>query len=1072
MPPAPCGHRSANTARTTAPYPANRTRNTTSCRPARALALAALFGMLSPALTAWSAVGAEPQTRHGQPPAEVRQCQVRPLNILLTNDDGYDTPGIIALHRALAAAGHAVRRIAPETNQSGGSASLSIRPVTVTPKGNADFPHVYAADATPATTVLLGQALFADQAVDLIVSGINAGANLGPATPISGTVGATIAGLQLLNPPVPGIAVSTDPLVTDPEHPDNLAHAAGIADFTARLIERLQQRHCGAHPVLPPNVALNVNYPPRAPEALRGVRWASQGASGSFALAFERAADGRFVPRMSPVPDALPDPAGDTSLYAEGFVTIVPIDGDYTATQETLTGDDLGGLVTSSDSSSVSSSASSLTPSVLAYPETKQIPVTLDYHGTPITDPYQWLESLDDPAVGAWVEAQNRVTRDHLRGLPLQTHFNARLTELWDFSRTGLPQIEAGQLFYSQNAGLERQAPIYRRSGSGGAPTLVLDPNAISADGAVSLASWSPAPDGQHLAYGLAEGGADWRTLRVRNLSTGQDLGDRVAWVRFSGIAWTRDGKGFFYSRYPEPPANKALEAALNHHAVWYHRIGTPQSEDIQIYARPDLPSWVMGAAVTEDGRYLLIMMSEGAGNRNRLYYADLGDPLKPRVSAPVRALIETDDAEYAPIGSVGSTLYLRTDRGSPNRRVVALTLDSARKSASSEDLRTVVPERREALESVSLIGGKLVAQYLVDAQSRLELIELDGTSLGPIPLPETGTVSAINGRGDTPELWYLFSSPLAPATVYRHDLQTGRSTPFEAPDVDFDVSPYVTTAGFATAPDGTKIPYFMTARRDLPRNGSHPTMLYGYGGFSISILPTWRTDVLAWLELGGVWVTASLRGGAEYGEAWHEAGMLARKQTVFDDFVAVAEHLVRERVTRPDRLGIMGGSNGGLLVGAVMNQRPDLFAVGLPAVGVMDMLRFDRFTGGRLWVSEYGSATNPDQFPILRAYSPLHNLRTGTCYPATLVITADHDDRVVPSHSYKYAAALQAAQGCARPTLIRVETSGSHGYSPTDKLIAERADQWAFAAAAVGLSPALETTGGSGGNGKRDGKP
>jgi len=688
-----------------------------------------------------------------------------------------------------------------------------------------------------------------------------------------------------------------------------------------------------------------------------------------------------------------------------------------------------------------------------AYPETKQVPVTLDYHGTPVTDPYQWLESLDDPAVGAWVAAQNKVTHAHLRGLPLQDHFNARLTSLWDFSRTGLPQIEAGQLFYNRNAGLERQAPIYRRVGPEGTPALVLDPNAISADGSLSLASWAPSPDGQHLAYGLAEGGADWRTLRVRNLSTGQDLDDRVKWVRFSGIAWTRDGKGFFYSRYPEPPANKVLEAALTHHAVWYHRIGTPQSQDIQIYARPDLPGWVMGAMVTEDGRYLLIMLSEGAGNRNRLYYADLVDPLAPRLAAPVQALVETDDAEYAPIGSVGSTLYLRTDRDAPNRRVVALTLEAADDTSSDADLRPVVPERSQALESVSLIGGKLVAQYLVDAQSRLELIDLNGESQGPIPLPDTGTVSAINGRADAPELWYQFSSPLNPATIYRHDLTTGKRAPFEAPKVDFDVSRYVTTPGFATASDGTRVPFFMTARRDLPRDGSHPTMLYGYGGFSISILPTWRTDVLAWLELGGVWVTASLRGGAEYGEAWHEAGMLARKQTVFDDFVAVAEHLVRERVTRPDRLGIMGGSNGGLLVGAVMNQRPDLFAVGLPAVGVMDMLRFDRFTGGRLWVSEYGSAGNPDQFPILRAYSPLHNLRRGTCYPATLVTTADHDDRVVPSHSYKYAAALQSAQSCNRPTLIRVETSGSHGYSPTDKLIAERADQWAFAAAAMGMS-------------------
>jgi prolyl oligopeptidase len=407
------------------------------------------------------------------------------------------------------------------------------------------------------------------------------------------------------------------------------------------------------------------------------------------------------------------------------------------------------------------------------------------------------------------------------------------------------------------------------------------------------------------------------------------------------------------------------------------------------------------------------------------------------------------------PIGNVGSTLFLRTDKDAPNRKVVAIDLDDP----AVRKLRPVIGESESAMESVALIGGELVAQYLVDVQSELHRYALDGTSQGVIELPGTGTVSGLSGRADQAGIWFVFNAPLSPATVYRHDPESGVSTPFDAPAVAFDAAPYQTTAHFARSKDGTRVPYFLTARKDLVRDGSHPTLLYGYGGFSVSTLPTWRTDVLAWLELGGTWVTASLRGGAEYGEAWHEAGMLERKQNVFDDFIAVAEDLVRTRVTGPEHLAIMGGSNGGLLVAAVMNQRPELFAAALPAVGVLDMLRFDRFTGGRLWVSEYGTATRSDQFAFLRAYSPLHNLRSGICYPATLVTTADHDDRVVPSHSFKYTAALQAVQDCARPVLIRVETAGSHGYRPTDRLIAERADQLAFAAAATGLRPSEEDT-------------
>jgi prolyl oligopeptidase len=685
---------------------------------------------------------------------------------------------------------------------------------------------------------------------------------------------------------------------------------------------------------------------------------------------------------------------------------------------------------------------------VVTYPPTTMGDVVEDYHGTNVADPYRWMEDLESPDVAAWIAAQNAVTDPYLAALPHRQALNDRLTTLWDYARVGLPTIESGRLFYARNSGLQRQAPVFMRTDPGGAPTLVIDPNTISEDGSLALQQYSPSPDANLLAYGLSEGGADWQTIRVRDIASGEDLSDEVRWMRFSDISWTKDAKGFFYARYPEPPRGRVLEAALSGHALYYHRVGTPQSEDLLVYERKDLSGWIIGGNVTEDGRYLLVTMFEGAGNKNRLYYADLRNPTSPDLAAPIRPVVETDDAEYAPIGNRGSVLFLRSDKDAPNRKVIAVDLRNIAPSA----WKTVVPEQGQALENVAVIGGRIVAQYLVDVQSRLRLFGLDGSDQGEIALPGIGTVGGLSGREDEPDVWYGFTSPLAPSTVFRYDPATKASTPFEAPMVPVDLSGFETRALFATSKDGTRVPFFLTARKDLVLDGGNPTMIYGYGGFSVSTLPTYRQDVPAWLEMGGVWVTASMRGGAEYGEAWHEAGMLDRKQNVFDDFIAVAEHLIRQKYTSPSKLGVMGGSNGGLLVGAVVNQRPDLYAVALPAVGVMDVLRYDRFTGGALWVPEYGSAQNPEQFPFLIRYSPVQNVKKGVCYPATLVTTADHDDRVVPSHSFKYAAAMQAAQGCGNPVLIRVEVSGSHGYRPTDKLIAERADQWAFAAAAMGI--------------------
>jgi prolyl oligopeptidase len=682
------------------------------------------------------------------------------------------------------------------------------------------------------------------------------------------------------------------------------------------------------------------------------------------------------------------------------------------------------------------------------YPETKKGDVVDDYFGTKIADPYRWMEDLDSKDVADWIAAENKVTFDYLGGLPLREPFRKRITELWDYPKVGIPIREGGRIFYRKNSGLQRQSVVYVRASLDAAPQVVVDPNALSPDGSLSLEQWQPSRDGRLVALGLSEGGADWRTVRIREVDGAKDLADEIKWVRFSDLSWTNDGKGFFYSRYPEPPKGKVLEAALKDQTIYYHRVGTPQSDDRLIYARSDLPTWFLSGAVTEDGRYLLVVMSKGSDNNNRLYYADLGDPAKPNIAAPIKPLIEDDDAEFAPFGSQGTVLFLRTDRGAPNRKVIAV--DVRRPQAAQ--WKDVLPEGKQAIESVSLIGGRVVAQYLVDVQSRIALYGTDGAPQGDVALPDTGTVTAISGREDSPELFFGFSSPLYPTTIFAYDPGSKMRTPFEAAKPPVDPAQYETKALFATSKDGTRVPLFLTWRKGLPLDGSHPTMMYGYGGFSISTLPTYRADVPAWLEKGGIWVFACMRGGAEYGEAWHKAGRLALKQNVFDDFIAVAEYLIKEKYTSPAKLGISGGSNGGLLVGAVEEQRPDLFAAALPQVGVMDMLRYDRFTGGSAWRTEYGSSTNADEFKFLIKYSPVQNVKPGACYPATLVTTADHDDRVVPSHSFKFTAAMQAAQSCDHPVLIRVETQASHGYRPTDKRIAELADEWAFAAGAMGL--------------------
>jgi len=677
----------------------------------------------------------------------------------------------------------------------------------------------------------------------------------------------------------------------------------------------------------------------------------------------------------------------------------------------------------------------------LAYPPTRAGDVVDDYFGRKIADPYRWLEDLESADTAAWVTAQNKVTFAYLESLPQREAIRKRLTELWDYQRTSVPLQEAGQLWFQQNSGLQRQAPLFRQADAKSKPEMVIDPNVLSPDGSVQMAQWSPSPDGRHLAYTLAKGGSDVQDVRVRNLATGKDLPSVVLNVKFTGLAWTQDGKGFFYSRYRGTEAQADFADAMEVHQVWYHRIdgGVP---DRLVFERPDYPKDFAGAELSDDGRWLFLGTASGSMG-NRLWIADLGSPTTPDLAAKPMVMAPEEDAFHDALGVIGDTVYLYTTFGAPKGRIVTAKVGESDRTK----WRTLVPEGKDAIleEGAVLVGDRIAVVYLADVQSRVRWFGLDGTPRGEIALPEPGSVTGIRGRNDGHELLFSFTSFLRPATVYRHDLKGTTLDAFHPPQSPFDASKYETRALFYTSKDGTRVPMFVTMKKGAKLDGSHPTMLFGYGGFNISVVPSFSPAIAGWLELGGVYAVANLRGGGEYGSDWHHAGTKERKQNVFDDFTAAAEFLVREKYTTPARLAIRGGSNGGLLVAAAMIQRPELFAVALPAVGVLDMLRYHKFSAGPFWAADYGSADDAKAVDYLLAYSPLHNLKPGTCYPATLITTADRDDRVVPSHSFKFAAALQKAQGCPRPTLIRVEVAGSHGYRPTDRVIAEFADIWAF---------------------------
>jgi prolyl oligopeptidase len=697
--------------------------------------------------------------------------------------------------------------------------------------------------------------------------------------------------------------------------------------------------------------------------------------------------------------------------------------------------------------------ASALAATPILYPSAERGAVTDNYYGTTVADPYRWLEDLDGAATQTWVEAQNRLTFGFLATLPQRDRFKARLTELWNYPKFGLPQKEGGLYFFTKNEGLQNQGVLYVQPTLTAEPRVLLDPNTLAKDGTVALTATAVSADGQWLAYGTAAAGSDWNEFRVRSVATAQDTTDVIKWVKFSGLAWTRDSKGFFYSRYDEPAkageGNGKTFSALANQKVYYHRLGTPQSEDRLIAAVPEEPKWFVVANVTDDGRFVVINLRRGSSSENLVRYIDLGDPMAPRLDAPVVKLIDTWQAKYTLVGSDGPTLYFRTDLGAPRLRIVAVDT----RKPQPEQWRTIVPEGPDVLEAATVVGGKIVVKTMHDAANRVLVYAKDGQALGEIPLPGSGlgSVGSLSGRVDEPELFYSFTSFTTPPTIFRHDLATGKSETFRSPKVAFDAALYETKQVFYKSKDGTRVPMFVTHKKGLKLDGTTPTLLYAYGGFDISLTPSFSVSNLVWLEQGGIYAVPNLRGGGEYGREWHEAGTKERKQNVFDDYIAAAEWLIANRYTSSAKLVLSGGSNGGLLVGAVVNQRPDLARVAWPAVGVMDMLRFHKFTVGYAWVSDYGSSDTPEGFKYLSAYSPLHTVKSGANYPAVLVTTADHDDRVHPGHSFKYTAALQAAvagNAAAGPALIRIETKAGHGAGkPTTKIIEEAADKMAFAA-------------------------
>jgi prolyl oligopeptidase len=682
------------------------------------------------------------------------------------------------------------------------------------------------------------------------------------------------------------------------------------------------------------------------------------------------------------------------------------------------------------------------------YPPTREVDHVDDYHGVKVRDPYRWLEAdvRQSKDVAEWVAAQNRTTFAFLKSIPEREAIKKRLTDLWNYEKVSAPQRVGPRYVFSKNDGLQNHSVYYTRETLDGPSRLLLDPNTWSRDGTVALAGMEFTIDGQYLAYGISEAGSDWSRWKVMYVADRHVLGDDIRWIKYGGVSWTRDNKGFFYSRYPEPKPGEKYQGLPLNQKLYYHRLGTPQSEDVLVYHQPEQPTRGIYGQVTDDGNYLIIDVSDGTTSRkNRVYYKNLQEPY----GLPM-VLIDNFDSVNSFIYNDGPVFYFRTDLSAPRGRVVAIDI----RHPDSKAWKDIVPEEKSTLQSAGFVGNLLICRYLKDARTQVKMYRLDGRPVREVELPGIGTATGFDGRPQDTETFYTFTSFHVPGRIYRHDLITGRSTLFHEPKTRFNPDDYEVHQVFYKSKDGTRVPMFISHKKGLQLDGNNPTLLYGYGGFNISMTPVFRISALAWMEMGGVYAVANIRGGGEYGRQWHRAATRLNRPKAYEDFIAAAEWLIAHKYTRSERLAIQGGSNGGLLVGAVMCQRPDLFGACLPAVGVMDMLRFHKFTAGRFWVDDYGSSDNPEEFKVLFSYSPYHNLKPGTRYPATLVTTADHDDRVVPAHSFKFAARLQKCQEGRAPVLIRIETRAGHGAGrPTTMAIEEVADQWAFLVKNLGIT-------------------
>lgn len=678
------------------------------------------------------------------------------------------------------------------------------------------------------------------------------------------------------------------------------------------------------------------------------------------------------------------------------------------------------------------------------YPVARKSDQTDVYPGAKVSDPYRWLEEPDSPETREWIAAENDITSGYLRGIPQRDAFRKRVEALWDYEKYGVPYQRGGRYFITRNDGLQNQAVLYVMDGLHAKPRLLLDPNTLSKDGTVAVDSYSVSEDGKRLAYSLAASGSDWVEWRVRDVASGEDLPDHLKWSKFSGAAWAHDGSGFYYNRYAEPEAGKQLEQANYNQMVYFHRIGAGQAADTLVYQRPDHKEWMFGAEVTDDGRYLVLSVAKDTGARNAVFVKDLQRP-----DNGFAEVLPDFDAQYSLIGNEGTQFWFQTNGGAPLGKVIAIDIAKP----ARDQWRTLIPEVRETLSSVSLVNHTFVAQYLKDAHSVVRRFGVNGQYLGEIGLPGLGSAGGFGGRPEDKETFYSYSSFTAAPTVYRYDFAAGTSEIYREPTVKFVPSDFVAEQVFYTSKDGTRVPMFIAYKKGLKRDGSAPTILYGYGGFNASMTPFFSVTNLVWMEMGGVYAMPGIRGGGEYGEEWHLAGTKLLKQNVFDDFIAAGEWLIANKYSSTPKLAISGGSNGGLLVGACLVQRPDLFGAAMPAVGVMDMLRYQKFTIGWAWASDYGTSDDPKEFKALYAYSPLHNVKPGVRYPATFITTGDHDDRVVPAHSFKFAAALQAAQTGDAPVLIRIDTKAGHGGGkPTAKILDEIADKYAFLIKELGM--------------------